>query len=140
MLERSAGYGYFREYMKTLLNGTLVEFENLEDIKPEYTQDVTQLFKDVLIQERACKYGVDKCKSDASAQYKEWMTNYDEASPDNATISPNVNSIVYCYGVANGGEEEWNHAWRHYTKTNLASEKTAMLSAMACTEEVWLLS
>ncbi|CAG0924508.1 unnamed protein product, partial [Notodromas monacha] len=55
-------------------------------------------------------------------------------------ISPNVKSIVYCNGVANGGEDEWNHAWRHYTKTNLASEETEMLYAMACTKEVWLLS
>ncbi|CAG0922160.1 unnamed protein product, partial [Notodromas monacha] len=140
MLERSAGYGYFREYMKTLLNGGLVEFEKLEDIKPEYIDDATQLYKNVLIQGRACKYNVGKCKRDASAQYKKWMTNYNEALPDNTIISPNVKYIVYCYGVANGGEEEWNHAWRHYTKTNLASEKTEMLYAMACTEEVWLLS
>ncbi|CAG0923558.1 unnamed protein product, partial [Notodromas monacha] len=72
------------EYMKTLLNGGLVEFEKLEDIKPEYIDDATQLYKNVLIQARACKYNVGKCNSGASAQYQEWMTNYNEALPDKA--------------------------------------------------------
>ena len=43
---------------------------------------------------------------------------------------------VYCTAVANGGEEEWDFAWDRYQKSNVATEKSNMLSSMGCTKEV----
>lgn len=55
-------------------------------------------------------------------------------------ISANLKSTVYCYAIAEGGEEEWNFAWHRYLESNVASEKNRLLSAMGCTKHVWILS
>lgn len=55
-------------------------------------------------------------------------------------ISANLKSTVYCYAIAEGGEEEWNFAWHRYLESNVASEKNRLLSAMGCTNHVWILS
>ena len=51
-------------------------------------------------------------------------------------INVNMKKSVYCTAVANGGEEEWDFAWDRYQKSNVATEKSNMLSSMGCTKEV----
>ncbi|KAG0726038.1 Aminopeptidase Ey [Chionoecetes opilio] len=55
-------------------------------------------------------------------------------------FTPNVKWVVYCRAVQLGGEEEWNFAWNRYLKSNVASEKSRLLSAMGCTKKQWLLA
>lgn len=55
-------------------------------------------------------------------------------------ISPNLKSTVYCTGIAEGGEDEWNFTWEQYLSSDLASEKATILSALGCSKEVWILS
>lgn len=142
MLERTSGYGDFLKYMQCLMSNSthLKPFEKLEEVDAHQHSDVTVLLKELLIQNEACKYGVSNCTSAASNEYRFWMDVYNQTKPDHPILSPNVKATVYCNGVRNGGTEEWNHAWRHYVETNLASERSMMLDALACTKEVWLLS
>ena len=42
--------------------------------------------------------------------------------------------------VKQGGEEEWNFGWERYKKSNVGSEKAALLGALSCTQETWLLN
>lgn len=47
-------------------------------------------------------------------------------------ISPNLQRVVTCAGVANGGDDEWNFAYQRYLLTNSANEKETLLKAMSC--------
>lgn len=47
--------------------------------------------------------------------------------------------VNYCTAVAHGGEKEWNFAWERFKKTTVASERANLMSALACTRQVWLL-
>lgn len=54
-------------------------------------------------------------------------------------ISPNLKNTVFCHAIAEGGEAEWNAAWRQYLKTDVQGEKDNLLSTLACTKQIWLL-
>jgi aminopeptidase N len=47
---------------------------------------------------------------------------------------------VACTAIQNGGEAEWNFAYQKYKASEFAREKSALLSAMGCTREGYLLS
>ena len=55
-------------------------------------------------------------------------------------IDVNLRPQTYCLAIANGGEKEFNFAWERFKKSQVASEKKIILSALACTKEVWLLN
>lgn len=61
-------------------------------------------------------------------------------NPDNNTIHPNLRSTVYCNAIAFGGEEEWNFAWEQFRKATLVNEADKLRSALACSQEVWILN
>ena len=54
-------------------------------------------------------------------------------------ISPNLKSTVYCTSIREGGETEWNFAWKMHLETNSAGERDTILSALGCTEKTWIL-
>ncbi|ROT67357.1 putative aminopeptidase N [Penaeus vannamei] len=80
-----------------------------------------------------CGLGYVDCVDRSVLQFEEWINN-------GSDVSPNLKSTVYCSAIAAGGEEEWGAAWDMYLSANLASEKSVLLSALGCTEEVWLLA
>ena len=47
---------------------------------------------------------------------------------------------TYCNAISAGGLEEWEFAWEQYKMSQVASEKSTILSALGCTREVWLLN
>ena len=58
----------------------------------------------------------------------------------NCRIDVNLRAQTYCLAIANGGEDEFNFAWERFKKSQVSSEKKVILSALACTKEVWLLN
>ena len=54
-------------------------------------------------------------------------------------INVNLKRSVYCHAIANGDEEEWDFGWERYTKSEVASEKDMLLSALTCSKQPWLL-
>ncbi|XP_066270940.1 aminopeptidase N-like [Branchiostoma lanceolatum] len=81
----------------------------------------------------ACYFGYNGCLQNASQKFSEWRGG--------ASVSPNLKNVVYCYGIANGNENDWNFAWQRYLSTDtVASEKALLLSALACTADQYLLS
>jgi len=83
---------------------------------------------------------MSECSDKALAQWKTWMQKEDPDAVGQNPINVNMKKSVYCTAVANGGEEEWDFAWDRYQKSNVATEKSNMLSSMGCTKEVWLLN
>ena len=57
-----------------------------------------------------------------------------------SNVNPNFRATVACTGVKEGGEEAWNEVWGKYQESNVATEQSYYLGALACTREVWLLN
>merc|ERR1711962_1986842 len=55
-------------------------------------------------------------------------------------IDVNMKYETYCNAISDGGVEEWDFAWKRYTESTVASEKSTLLSSLGCTKEVWLLN
>ena len=49
-----------------------------------------------------------------------------------SSLSADLRYLISCTAVANGGESEWDSAYRKYIETKLGSEKIDYLQAMAC--------
>lgn len=47
---------------------------------------------------------------------------------------------MYCNAIRVGGQEDWDFAWKRYLNSNVGSEREAIMSALGCTRETWLLS
>jgi aminopeptidase N len=87
----------------------------------------------------ACGLDHPDCKDATKSQFSEWMEMLD---PDDARQNPinvNLKRSVYCHAIANGDEEEWDFGWERYTKSEVASEKDMLLSALTCSKQPWLL-
>lgn len=50
-----------------------------------------------------------------------------------------LRSVVYCTAIRHGGDREWQFLWERYSKSNVGTEKTLILSALGCSREIWLL-
>jgi len=48
-------------------------------------------------------------------------------------IPPNLQSVVYCVALRDGGEEEWDFLWKKYVASNYAAEQSIILTALGCT-------
>ena len=55
-------------------------------------------------------------------------------------IPPNLKSTIYCITLREGGDTEWNFAYKQYQETTSASEKEVILSALGCTQKPYLLN
>ena len=56
------------------------------------------------------------------------------------SIDPNLKTLVYGVGVAEGGESEWNFVWNKYNQSNDPYEKRLLLRSLAESTEPWILS
>ena len=65
------------------------------------------------------------------------MTNVDFWST--SIVSSNLKRTIACTAIREGGEEEWDFAFKRYNETNVATEKAALLSAMSCSQQAWIL-
>jgi len=131
MLIRTPAYGSFKKYMLKMLEPLYQSVGFTDSTSDDH---LTQHKRRTALQ-KACDLEHPDCLLKASELYKTWMEN-----PTNYTISPNLKLLVYCVGIKQGGETEWNFAWEQYLKANVASEKQSLLSALGCTNKIWLLS
>lgn len=56
-----------------------------------------------------------------------------QAMAGHKTISSNLRSLVYCIGVREGSEKEWNQVFKKYSKTHIASDRQILLDALTYT-------
>lgn len=56
------------------------------------------------------------------------------------SVTPNIRSIVYKYGMMNGGSpEDWDTMWNRYKVETVPQEQIKLLYGMANTNTMWLL-
>ncbi|KAL3885524.1 hypothetical protein ACJMK2_025576 [Sinanodonta woodiana] len=130
MIVRTELYGAFEKFIKSKVAGIFNEL-GLNDTGASHIESYLRSS----IANSACYYGIEDCVQNATAQYREWMTN-----PNINSIDADLKSTIYCTAVREGGADEWDFALAQYRKSPVAAEKSNLLSAMACTREVWILS
>ena len=54
-------------------------------------------------------------------------------------ISPNLRWMAYSAGVRHGGLDEWRFAWHKYTTTQVPSEKSLWMRALADSSKSYIL-
>ncbi|XP_063820233.1 aminopeptidase Q [Pseudophryne corroboree] len=84
----------------------------------------------------ACSLGLQDCLDLARELYANWMNN----STSNE-IPQSIKGPIYCYGIAEGGEKEWDFAWNLYRKSDIEDhwEQGFLKHGLGCTKEPWLL-
>ncbi|XP_046387284.1 aminopeptidase N-like [Ischnura elegans] len=124
-MSESKSYDLFKVYMANLLN---VQYEKLTFNESSSDDHVTRLGR-LMILPRACKYNVGDCLLQAKTSFDVWsQTNVN-------TIPANIRDTAYCYGVAMGGQEEWNFLWNAYESTTTASERARIMGALGCSTD-----
>ncbi|CAH0703043.1 unnamed protein product [Spodoptera exigua] len=73
-----------------------------------------------------CNAGHEQCSNVATQRFQAWRQNGDR-------IPPNMRPWVYCGGLRNGNEADFDFFWRRYLDENLSNEKVVMLGAAGCT-------
>jgi len=136
MLKRSAAYGEFKRYMLKLIDPIYAKLGF--NPKPEDTH------LDILLRKKvaswACSMGNEDCQAKAKDNFAIWMG---KIMPDDEEANPidvNMKYVTYCNAIANGGEEEWDFAWKRYENSEVASEKATLLGSLSCTKEMWILN
>nr|CAI5820674.1 unnamed protein product [Callosobruchus analis] len=133
-LKKSSVYGLYKEYMKQMLTPIYLKVGGLEipETKAEKLQSVKL---QVLIAGKSCKFEVANCIAQSQELFKKLKDN----SQGDNTIPKDLRGVVYCTSLKHGGAEEWEFLWKKFQNSNVATEKNTMLSALGCTQEIWLL-
>ncbi|KAL9985945.1 hypothetical protein ACROYT_G008402 [Oculina patagonica] len=87
------------------------------------------------ILEIVCDARESSCLSNASKYFNDWMKE-----PVNNQVPANFRSLVYFYGIATGGREEWDFAFNQLLLTSVASESMKLMHGLAASAEPWILS
>ncbi|XP_065349188.1 aminopeptidase Ey-like [Cloeon dipterum] len=137
MTRRGAGFGPFRNFMRTLLTPIYEELdEPLRARKADDTLPQTKHRSQVL--SWSCTMGVSDCEARATALFKTWQ----EQSEDPDVVNPipvDLRGVVYCAAVKSGGQPTWDFVWKRFLGSNVGAEKGKLLSALGCAKEMWLL-
>ncbi|XP_050507042.1 aminopeptidase N-like [Diabrotica virgifera virgifera] len=132
-LKKSASYGKYKEYMRHLLTPIYEKFGGFEVTTDPEKLDYIKL--QALIVSRSCAFEVANCVSQAKSLFNKLK----EKQSDNV-IPKDLRSAVYCTVLKHGGEAEWDFLWNKYQNSNVATEKSTILTNLGCTEEIWMLA
>ncbi|XP_054751967.2 aminopeptidase N-like isoform X2 [Lytechinus pictus] len=142
MFSRYSGYGplerYMRKQVENLYNSLGWEDDPIND------QHLTQ-YNRINAVGTSCRYRNQDCLDTASDLYHMYMENDANNTANRLDyeinpITPNLKTTVYCYGIQEGGQEEWDFGWKKYGETQDAAEQTKWLYALACSQSPWILS
>jgi len=87
------------------------------------------------ILETVCSAGEKACLANVSQYFHNWMRD-----PVQSQVPANFRSLVYYYGIATGGREEWEFAFKQLLHTSVASERVKLMHGLAASTEPWILS
>ncbi|CAG5128370.1 unnamed protein product [Candidula unifasciata] len=99
------------------------------------TEDHMDMFTQHLLIKMACGFHVQACLDQARIVYNSYM-----ASGGQQHIDPELKETILCAGVAAGGRPEWEYALEMFERTEDSQVKREMISAMACSLDIHILS
>ncbi|XP_069796403.1 aminopeptidase N-like isoform X2 [Narcine bancroftii] len=133
------------DFMKLILSGSpsysLLEEYILSKVRPVYQYfmelawaeldtaptDSCDQFAQEVVAGLACSNGLWECHKVARNLYSLWM-----AQPDVNPVPPSLRPVVYCRSVTEGGQAEWDFAWKMYELANSAAEAEILRYSLAC--------
>ncbi|XP_026808314.1 aminopeptidase N-like [Rhopalosiphum maidis] len=134
LMKRTPNQGVFQNYMQRMLSPVYSRFRNMTTKLNDFEEI---RFKNLIIAE-ACRYRINDCTEQAINLFSKWMNTTD---PDkNNILSIELKSVIYCQAIKYGGVAEWDFLWERYQRSNVASEKVKLLSALGCSSDTWLLN
>jgi len=123
-------YSSYRKYLKKL-------------IAPHYNDSYWDFQSDSSMLERlhkiqmitlGCRVGVSACLNKAKQLFTSWLQNNSQKP------HVEVRSIVYSYGIAETGEEEWDKVWDLYLAEHDPQEKSRLRVSLTQGREPWILA
>lgn len=135
MFDRSEVYGPMKRYLKKQVTPLFAYFKSKTNNWLDRPPTLMEQYNEINAISTACSSGLQECRDLVVGLYSQWMNN-----SDNNPIHPNLRSTVYCNAIAFGGEEEWNFAWEQFRKATVVNEADKLRSALACSNEVWILN
>nr|XP_022316112.1 glutamyl aminopeptidase-like [Crassostrea virginica] len=134
------GIGYISDMLQTGSSFSLFRNFILEKVRPVLAQigwddtgDHLQKLMRVNLISLACGMGDQDCLNNATDRFRKWINK-------NESVTPNIRSIVYKYGMKNGGSpEDWDRMWNKYKVEVVPQEQIKLLYGMANTNTMWLL-
>ena len=88
-----------------------------------------------LILDWACKKSESSCTNSAQILFRKWIEN-----PTQNKIRPNVQKVVLCTAIREGGEVEWDLVYKHFTQTHSIFEQNILLDTLGCSQKPWILN
>lgn len=133
MLVKTGNYNMFKDYYLSLLS----KVYNMVGFEDPPNSDMLTVHKRVDVLTAACHLGLSDCITQSIKKFNMW---FHEGNPDNNNpISPNLKDVVYCTAIKHSDLTFWDFAWERFQKTKAPSEKEALLSALGCSREPWIL-
>ncbi|XP_069887616.1 aminopeptidase Q isoform X2 [Dipodomys merriami] len=82
----------------------------------------------------ACWLGLEDCLQLSREFFHKWMSHGDNGIPRL------IRDAVLCYGVARGGDQEWDLLFRVYVNTTSEDDRLALAYALSCSRDPWTLN
>lgn len=127
MLYSTPEYGVWETYLSSLVTPVYDEVQFDE----KSTDAHLLIYTRTIATEWACKIGNSDCIQHANSYYSKWMSS---ENSDNE-LSPNQKRLISCTAIENGGQSEWDFAYKIYLASTVAAEKKDLMSAMSCTKQ-----
>ncbi|VDK54220.1 unnamed protein product [Anisakis simplex] len=89
----------------------------------------------------ACAAGYSACTNKMATMFKNKVMDACQGAitSECAKIVPTIRLRVYCEGVKNGGQKEWDAVLEWYKAESVKAEKDRLLYALACSKDVSVL-
>ncbi|RVE45993.1 hypothetical protein evm_009335 [Chilo suppressalis] len=138
VLIRSPDYGAFQKYVRRLISSTYERAGGLAAKKIIDGDNLNSVKLQVMTSQWACRMKVPGCEENAIQLYQQWM---DTSDPDKENPIPlDLRRTVYCVALRRGSVRHWRFALARMQRTNVAAARDMLLSALACTRELWILN
>ncbi|XP_059045599.1 aminopeptidase N-like [Achroia grisella] len=138
VLKRSPDYGAFQKFVRRLIGETYLKVGGLATKKILNGDDLNSVKLQTTTSAWACRMKVPGCEENAIELFQTWMEtdNPDENNP----IPLDLRRTVYCVAVSRGSVLQWRFVLARKQRANVAVARDALLYALACTREVWILT
>ncbi|KAJ7393673.1 hypothetical protein OS493_003330 [Desmophyllum pertusum] len=91
-------------------------------------------FQRTILIDANCAAGVKSCLGNMTQMFRQWMDD-----PVNKPVPADLKTLVYHFGVVTGGEKEWDFVYSQFKSTDVVSDKSILLYAMAGSQEPWII-
>ena len=134
MFSSQPGFGQLRAFLLRTLQ-PVVQRLGLEE-RPGLDTALEQKLR-VLVVEMVCRLDLPECRQYSQALMEQWMA---QTEPDSQSPFPSsTRDSVLCAAVAQGEEATWEFVLARYLASSNANEKLSLLTALACSRQVWIL-